>query len=194
MGKSKLSEKKEEIEALVKRVQKGDQEAFSALYDLFIDPIYRYVYFRVKSRDAEDIVETVFVKVWTNIKKYKARKKQLFSAWVFKIAHNLVVDYYRKAKDKNFDELKIDVVDSKREHNPIRTTERSLNSGLLKKAISTLKKPYQDVVVYKFINQLSNSEIAGIMKKSEGSVRILQFRALKALKAELEYLGLKNKN
>ncbi len=173
---------------MVELVQGGDHEAFSRLYDIFIDPIYRYIYYRVNSSDAEDLVETVFLKVWENIRQYKSKKKS-FSAWVFRIAHNLVVDYYRAAKDRNFEELDMQIADQDRQHNPIKTVQNILDNQTLKIALRKLKKPYRDLVVYKFINELSNKEIAEILGKSEGSLRILQFRALKALKKELADMG-----
>lgn len=183
-----LNERKEEIEKLVMLVQKGNHDAFAKLYDILIDPIYRYVFYRVKDEDAEDIVETVFLKVWENIRKYRARKSS-FSAWVFRIAHNLVVDHYRSTKDKSYQELSMDVPDLTREHNPIKVTENQLDQKNLKIALSKLKKQYRDIIIYKFINELSNKEISEILKKREGSLRILQFRALKALKDRLNEMG-----
>jgi len=188
MKKKDLKDRGEEIESLVVLIKKGDHDAFSKLYDIFIDPLYRYVYYRVNADDAEDILETVFLKVWENIKKYK--KGTNFSAWIFRIAHNLVVDYYRSSKDREFQELNIQIPDDKREHNPIKTTERSFNQEILKKGLSKLKKRYQEIIIYKFINGFSNKEIAKMMKKSEGSLRILQYRALKALKREFEDMGI----
>lgn len=192
MTKGDLKNKKEEIEALVKLVQKGDHDAFSTLYDIYIDPIYKYVYYRVNNEDVEDLVETVFLKVWENIRKYKPKKKS-FSAWIFRITHNLVVDYYRASKDRSYEELKIEVPDYKREHNPIKNAERSLDNDALKKALKNLKKSYRDIIIYKFINELTNSEISELLKKSEGSLRILQYRALKALRRELEEMGINYK-
>lgn len=189
MSDSNAKNRKEEIEALVMRVKEGDHDAFSQLYDIFIDQIFRYVYYRVKSGDAEDLVETVFLKVWENIGKYKVKKRNSFSAWIYRIAHNAVVDYYRSAKTRDFDGLGIDVASRDREHNPIRKAERSLDHEILKKALKNLRKSYQDIIVYKFINELTNSEVAQILKKSEGSLRILQHRALKALKHELVETG-----
>ncbi len=185
-----VSKKNEEIEALVVMVQNGDQDAFSKLYDHFIDQIYRYVFFRVNSDDAEDIIEMVFVKAWEHINKYTSGKST-FSAWLFRIAHNLVVDYYRMSKDRDFHELDLNIVDHNREHNPIKVTEQALDNVILKKALASLKKQYQDILVYKFINDLSNQEISTILGKTDGSLRILQHRALKALKAQLEEMGIK---
>jgi len=191
MTANDLNNRREEIEALVLEIQEGNHDSFAKLYDIFIDPIYRYVYYRVKSEDAEDIVETVFLKVWENIARYKQNKKSHFSSWVFRIAHNLVVDHYRGVKDVDTEELLYDVPDTRREHNPIKTTERTFQEEALKKALNKLKRAYKDVLVYKFINDFSNAEIAEILKKSEGSIRILQFRALKALKGEFEKMGIK---
>lgn len=177
------------IESLVKLAQEGDREAFARLYDLFIDPIYRYVYYRVSLVDAEDLVETIFLKMWEHIRQYKRQKKS-FSAWAFRIAHNLVVDYYRANKDKMYEELTSNIPDQDRRHNPVKVTEGNLDKEMLKKAILSLRKDYQDIIVHKFVNELSNKEIADILGKSEGSLRILQFRALKALRKELEEFGL----
>jgi RNA polymerase sigma-70 factor (ECF subfamily) len=185
-----VNEKKAEIEKLVLRVKEGDQEAFAELYNTFVDRIYRYVYYRVKVEDAEDLVGTVFLKAWENIWKYKA-KKGSFSSWIFRIAHNLVIDYYRASKDVDFEELKIDIPSYKREHNPIGVVEQGFDVEVLKCALKKIKKTYQEVIIYKFINELSNAEIALILKKSEGSLRILQHRALKALKVELEEMNIK---
>jgi RNA polymerase sigma-70 factor (ECF subfamily) len=188
MSEENAKIKDSEVEALVYSAQEGDQDAFAKLYDHFIDQIYRYVYYRVQVEDVEDIVENVFLKVWENLKQYKPQQKS-FSAWVFRIAHNLVVDHYRAAKDKAYEELSVDLPDVDRQHHPIRITQNRFDNETLKKAMAKLKKQYHDIILYKFINDLSNSEIAEILGKSEGSLRILQFRALKALRKELEELG-----
>ena len=191
MAEKALKDRKEEIEALVVEAQKGDHQSFAQIYDIFIDPIYRYVFFRVKDDEAEDIVETVFLRVWEHLKSYKKKKNKSFSSWVYRIAHNLVIDHYRADKSNLMVELSPQLPDQNREHNPIKNTQQSLDKENLKVAISKLKKNYQEIIVYKFINQLNNKEVAQILKKSEGSLRILQFRALKALKKELKAMGVK---
>jgi len=180
--------KSEEVESLVLLAQDGDTNAFSKIYDVFVDQIYKYVFYRVKNEDAEDLVENVFLKVWENIRQYKSKQKS-FSAWVFRIAHNLVIDYYRATRDKNVEILDEAMPDHTREHNPIRVVEGKLDNQVLKTALFKLKKQYQEIIVYKFINEFSNTEIAELIGKSEGSLRILQFRALKALKKELNEMG-----
>ncbi len=192
MAGKDLKSRQKEIEDLVLKAQGGDQDAFAKIYDIFVDPIYRYVFYRVNDGEAEDLVGTIFLKVWEHIQKYK-QGVHPFSAWIFRIAHNLVVDHYRSAKDRNYEDLdlNLEVPDMKREHNPIRMTESAMHQEVLKMALLKLKKPYQEILIHKFINDLSNQEIANILRKSEGSLRILQFRALKALRQELHDMGVK---
>ena len=190
MGTTELKNRDQEIERLVLKIQQGDHDAFARLYDIFIDPIYRYVYYRVNQNDAEDLTEVVFLKVWENILQYK-KQKSTFAAWIFRIAHNLVVDHYRATKDRAPDELSPNLPDTDRQHNPVRSAQDTLDKQILKKAMVNLKKQYQEIIIYKFVNDFSNQEIAEILNKSEGSLRILQFRALKALKKELIDMGVK---
>lgn len=164
----------EEVEMLVERSQEGDQEAFAQLYEVFVDPIYRYVVFRVKNEDAEDIVENIFLRVWEKMGKYEKRKNVAFSAWIFRIAHNMVVDYYRSG-DRSTEELPVEVVDDNREHNPLFVAQNSFDRELLKKALAKLKEPYREVIVHKFINDLSNTEVAAILGKSEGVCEFCNF-------------------
>ncbi len=185
MNNSKLSVT--EIEELVLQAQAGDSEAFGKIYDAFVDQVYRYIFFKVSSKDdAFDLTENVFLKVWQNLKSYRDNN-QKFGAWIFRIAHNLVVDFYRFRKESV--ELDVDIPDHNRDNNPKLLTEQSLSKDVLRKAISKLKKSYQEVILLKFINDLDNVEISRIMKRNEGSVRILKFRALKALRQILEQMN-----
>jgi RNA polymerase sigma-70 factor, ECF subfamily len=179
-----------QIEELVIKSQKGDSDAFSKLYDAFFAPMYRYIFYKVNRSEADDILEVLFLKAWENIKSYKKRKNVTFKSWLFRIAHNLVVDHYRLARTHQ--ELDPRLADTKRDIDPLDRTARSLNNETLKTALSKLKKKYRDIIVLKFVNELSNDEIGRILKKSEGSVRILQFRALRALKDHFEGIGISN--
>lgn len=177
-----------EIEALVVKSQKGDREAFAKVYDIYVTPIYRYIFYKVKAHNVEDLTEILFLKAWENIRKYKKRKNTTFKSWLFRIAHNLVVDHYRLNREHS--SLQEWIPDNKKEADPTRLAQDSLNSDRLKLAMSKLKKNYQQVLILKFVNDLSNTEVSNVLKKSEGSVRILQFRALKALKLELVDMGI----
>lgn len=191
---SELNENVELIEKLVVKVQKGNKEAFSELYNFFVDPLYRYVFFRVNKDDGDDLLELIFLKIWENIKKYKNTKDSRFSSWVFRIAHNVVVDYYRNNKIKDVSELDINIPSLDREHNPLIKAEDKININILKKALSNMKKHYREFLILKFINELSNKEIASSLGKSEGGVRILQLRSLKSLRNELESMGVDSSN
>lgn len=188
MSANELKDRSEEIETLVVECQQGSHEAFAELYDIFIDPIYRYVYYRANADSVEDIIETVFVRVWEKIHQYKPKKKTTFSSWIFRIAHNLVIDHYR-ANDRKMEALDPQMADEDA-LSPKSETQRALTKGTLRSALSRLKKPYQEVLVHKFINDLSNQEMSDLLNKSEGSLRTLQHRALKALKKELEDEGI----
>lgn len=180
---------KDKVEHLVLLSQKGDSEAFGGIYDIFVDSIYRYVYYRVKGEEVEDLVEVVFLKAWEHVGKYK-KGKYSFSAWLFRIAHNLVVDYYR-GKEAGGETVPLDealeetLQSYKREHKPVKRAEEKLNNDILRLAMKTLKKTHYDFIVLKFINQLSNEEISEILGKTESALRVIQFRALKELKTVL---------
>jgi len=180
----------EQIDAFVAEAQQGKTEAFEQLYNSFVDQIYRYTYYRTGREDALDITENVFLKVWENIRSYKVGRKY-FSSWIYRIAHNAVVDHYRT--NKEVAELSFDVADNKRAADPVRIASGVIGGENLMKAISKLNKKHQQVIVLKYINELENREIAMIMRKSEGSLRILKFRALKALRQIMEDMNERNK-
>jgi len=168
---------------LVDIAQKGDTEAFGKIYDILVKPIYRYIYYRVDQHIAEDLTEETFLKAWQNLSKYKAGKHP-FSAWIFRIAHNLVCDYYRKNEvsseiDENFADTKLD-------SSPSYKLNLKLNEVKLRKAINKLPENYQQVILLKYINDEENTVIAKIIGKSEGAVRTLQFRALEKLRNILD--------
>ncbi|QQR83638.1 sigma-70 family RNA polymerase sigma factor [Candidatus Peregrinibacteria bacterium] len=179
-------ENQKQIEAWVLKAQSGDTQAFGALYDFFVKPVYRYLYYRVEQSTAEDLTEETFLKVWQYLPKYKFGKAP-FGAWIFKIAHNLMVDFYRK--NQVLDELTEDFSDQYDPQHPIHITNLKIDQIRVQKAIQTLPPNYQEVIVLKYINELENDEISEIIGKSEGSIRIIQFRALKKLKLLLEGIG-----
>jgi RNA polymerase sigma-70 factor, ECF subfamily len=174
------------VDALVLAAQEGDKEAFADIYDRYFDQIYRYVYFRVKPEEVDDIVETVFIKSWVNLEKYEKRDVS-FGAWLYRIAHNSVIDYRRAHRQI----LPIDpqVKDESVMAAPQRQTERALQAEKVREAVDKLKEPYRQVVTLKFLMGLSNTEIAEILGQREGNVRVLQFRALKELKVSLGEKG-----
>ncbi|MCC7432985.1 sigma-70 family RNA polymerase sigma factor [Candidatus Peregrinibacteria bacterium] len=179
-----------QVEEIVLKVQNGDLKAFTKLYEHYVDRIYRYFFFKTDQESAYDLTETVFLKVWENIKKYKKKDKANFSSWIFTIAHNLLVDHYRDRKEVL--ELDETEVDHTQDNNPIYLTEQSLTRDNLKIALGKIKSTYREVINLSFMNGLDNLEVARIMKKTEGGLRVLKFRALQELKKVLKEMGMKN--
>lgn len=172
-----------DIDSLVLSAQEGDKSAFAEIYDHFFDKIYRYVFFRVRPEYVDDIVENIFIKCWVNLEKYEKRDVS-FGAWLFRIAHNSVIDHRRAHRQI----LPIDprIEDDSDHAAPKKKTEQALLAEKVRDAVSQLREPYRQVVTLKFLIGLSNKEVAEIMGEREGNVRVIQFRALKELK---EYLG-----
>lgn len=188
MEDSEKQQNEERIDALVKKSQDGDSDAFGSLYEQFITPIYRYIYYRVGSDDAEDLTEMVFLKAWENIKQFRFGVHS-FSSWIFRIAHNIIVDHYRLYKYKT-EELLDNVFDSNIEATSQTRAHRSLNSKLISDALSQLKDDYRQVLVLKYINDMTNDEMCVVTGRTHASLRILQFRALRMLRKILEDKGI----
>lgn len=170
-----------DIKLLVKKIKKGDKEAFEEIYNLFAERIFRYIYLKIGNKEeAEDLTQQVFIKVWEAIDNFQFRKNP-FSSWIYRIAHNLVVDFYRKQKDllSLNDDIKVEIIDS------LNLEERLYYKEELRKIlkiINQLPTTQRDILILRFIDDLSYREIAKIMKKSPLSLRVLQHRALKKLK------------
>ncbi len=178
-----------DVDVLVFAAQEGDKEAFGQLYDLYFDPIYRYVYYRAPVDEVDDLVETIFIKAWMNLDKYEKRDVQ-FSSWLFRIAHNAVIDYRRA--HRSIAEIDPEMPDLSDKQAPKALTEKTMLSKTVREAVDQLKEPYRQVITLKFLIGLSNPEIAEVLGEREGNVRVLQFRALKELKDLLSEKGVKS--
>lgn len=177
----------EKINELVTQAQAGDEQAFGILYKNFVSPIYRYIFFNVKNRnDAEDLTQTVFLRAFKAVGDYVSRGVP-FGAWLYAIARNATIDYWKKKRDvlvDNPDEVFERVVETGE------SAEES--TGALKRAIyiqkllATLSREQQEIVSLYFIEELSHQEISEITGKSEEAVRALKHRALKALRGKID--------
>lgn len=165
------------------RAARGDRRAFGEFYELHRDEIYRYIYFRVSSQQtAEDLTGKVFLEAWEYLQRKRINENSIqnFRAWMFRIAHNKVVDHYRSRKDVVPFEKNIDFLSDR--ENVEHDIEFRAAADELRNAIQQLSPLYQQVVVLRFINQLSHAEVAQILDIREGHARIIQYRALKELK------------
>lgn len=170
---------------LIYRAQGGDESAFGKLYDEYFQRIYRFTLIKVgRKQDAEDLSHQVFLSAWKNIRNYK-HKGFPFSSWLYKIAQNAVIDFYRTQRSH------IDIEDVREDRLGTQSSsdenlERSMEIERVRKKLLKLKDDEQDVLIMKFIDELSNKEISAALKKSEGAIRVIQHRALKQLKKLLE--------
>lgn len=175
-----------EVEDLVRQAQQGQSEAFAGLYDAFYDKIYRYVMFKTgDTLEAEDLTEEVFLRMLESIGSFKWQGYP-FTSWLFRIAHNLVIDYYRKAgrqkKTSLDDAMRVvgsDGVDVDRK------LDIELSIKEVKDAMGGLTQLQQEVLSLRFAGGLSVAETAEAMGKKENAVKALQHAAIKKLRTLL---------
>lgn len=174
----------DDINLLIDRAIGGDADAFGRLYDMHVDRVYRHVYYRVGNiADAEDLTQQVFIKAWEAISRYK-KTASPFLAWLIKISHNLVIDFYRSNKTRTY--LDFDIVASEPESGPEHLAEIHLDQQQIRRAILELPGDQQQVVLMRFIEDFSYPEIAASLGKSEGAARVILHRALVRLRKILE--------
>jgi RNA polymerase sigma-70 factor (ECF subfamily) len=182
----------EDERKLVLRAKEGKEEAFGQLYDKYMPAIYRFVFLKVGGHkaQAEDICHEVFLSAWQNIGNFEFQGHP-FSSWLYRIAGNAVIDYYRTRK------INVDIENIPEEPavEAVSLSERMdnrLEMDNVRMCLKKLEPSYQDVLIMKFVEELSNKEIAVALQKSEGAVRVIQHRAIKQLKKHLEENGRTN--
>lgn len=168
-----------EILALVRKATGGDVDAFGELYSIYLAPIYRYVFYHVRDEmTAEDITEEVFIKAWKAIDSCKG-KERTFSSWLYRIAHNHVVDKFRGKRNRLAVEMRIESLPGT--SNIEKETEARLEWEQTLEAISRLPEKQKEIIILKFVEGMDNREIEGITGKSQNAIRVLQMRALNTL-------------
>jgi len=170
---------------LVRRAKAGDADAFATLYDAYVDRIYRYICFRVvDNKLAEDITSLVFLKAWEKLDTYRIGAST-FIAWLYRIAHNAVIDEFRTRKvTVRFDDTQ--PTEARHEDGVDEKIDLQFQSEKLRKAMQELTEEQQQVLVLKFVSGLSTQEIAEQLGKQPGAVRAVQMRALQGLARSLE--------
>lgn len=169
---------------LVHQAKSGDSEAFAQLYDAYMERVYRYVYFRVSDEQtAEDLASQVFLKAWEGLERYQINGSP-FVAWLYTIAHNLVIDHYRTRKEAvGLDEI---IPLAAEDESLDEQVGASFDLQIMREVLEILNEEQQQVLTLRFIAELSTEEIAKAMGKREGAVRALQMRALQMMSKHMQ--------
>jgi RNA polymerase sigma-70 factor (ECF subfamily) len=171
---------------LIRQAQRGDAEACAVLYDRHYNAVYRYCYYRVSDAElAQDLASEVFVRMVEKLHTFKMRGRPLL-AWLYTIARNLITDLHRRNSRTNA--LPLEEADTLVDDNEdvARRAEHRLQSDCLAAAMQHLTEEQRQVVLLKFMEGLSNAQAGRVLRKSEGAIKSLQHRALKALRRGLE--------
>ncbi len=171
---------------LISRACDGHSDAFGALYDKYIDQIYNYIYFRTSNvKDAEDICSRVFLRALRHIERYEDRGYP-FSAWLYRIAHNLVVNWYRDRERS--DEISLDdqYPPPKMDGDVEDRIEKENETEMLLAVIQDLPEDRKELLILKHVDGLTNTEIGQIMDRTEGAIKALYHRTLESLRDDYE--------
>ena len=162
------------------KLKSGDSDAFAFFYDKYVTNIYRFVLIRVSSKQvAEDLTQDTFLKTWQHIVDKKNVKS--FQAFIFRVARNTVIDYYRQSNRQELPlEYVPEIVDMS--DNIERDLDRSIDKDKLLQKIRQLKPIYQEVLLLRYLEDLSIDDIARVIQKDKNNVRVIIHRALNKLK------------
>ncbi|MGH2977921.1 MAG: sigma-70 family RNA polymerase sigma factor [Gaiellaceae bacterium] len=177
-------ESTEHVRELVARGQRGDRDALEELYLIHFDRIYSYLHVSVGNRhDAEDLTTQTFLKMLEKIGTFKWQSAP-FSAWLFRIAHNLAMDHFR-ARRRWQPEEEVPEPPGEEEPSAELTAMQTIGRESMLKLIDHLSPEQQQVLTLKFVFNLPNAEVAAILEKTEGAIKSLQHRALVSLQKQI---------
>jgi RNA polymerase sigma-70 factor (ECF subfamily) len=163
----------------------GDAEAFAALYDRYLERVYRHMYYRIGHRgNAEDLTQQLFLQAWRAIGRYR-RTGAPFVAWLFTIGHNLALNFYRGHRETA--PLDLDVEARARWSDPEAEALARYDRAAVRRAILRLRPDQQQVVLMRFVEDLDYPAVAAALGKTEGNVRVIQHRALGELRRMLAH-------
>ena len=180
----------EDQDEILNQAIQGDLEAFSHLYEQHIDKIYNYIYYRIGNHhDAEDLTARVFYRALGHIQTFKPRGVP-FSAWLYRIAHNLVANWHRDKSRRKEISLEDHVEFSNHSYQLEKHLMQSQENEALLKAIRSMGAERQQLLILKLVEGMSNYEIGLIMGRSEGAIKSLYHRTLISLRKKIEKAGL----
>jgi RNA polymerase sigma-70 factor (ECF subfamily) len=179
------SDRGPEMRGLVERAQAGDRAALEELYLLHFDRIYSYLHVSVGNKhDAEDLTTQTFLKMLESIGKFRWQSAP-FSAWLFRIAHNLAMDHFRASRRWQPEEEVPEPPPDESTSAEMGALE-SIGQKSMMELIEDLSPEQQQVLTLKFVFNFANGEVATILGKTEGAIKSLQHRALASLQKQLE--------
>jgi RNA polymerase sigma-70 factor, ECF subfamily len=177
-------ESTDHIRKLVERAQKGDRSALEELYLIHFDRIYSYLHVSVGNRhDAEDLTTQTFLKMLESIGRFRWQSAP-FSAWLFRIAHNLAMDHFRARKRVQPEEEVPEPIGSEEPSAELEAMQ-SIGRESMLELIDKLSPEQQQVLTLKFVFNFPNADVAKILDKTEGAIKSLQHRALASLQKQL---------
>lgn len=170
--------------ALVENAQRNPEE-FGVIYERYVHKIYTYIYYRTGNvHDAEDLTTTVFMQAMNHLPRYTNRGLP-FSAWLYRIAHNLVSNWYRDQKRREVVNIETKKLTANPNDSPDKVTVTNEETEILLDAIRMLPADRQELLILKFVEKLSNKEIGNTMRRSEGAIKSLYHRTLLTLRQNL---------
>src|SRR6266581_1616764 len=178
-------ESTENVRRLVERAQQGDRDALEELYLIHFDRIYSYLHVSVSNRhDAEDLTTQTFLKMLESIGRFRWQSAP-FSAWLFRIAHNLAMDHFRARKRVQPEEEVPEPIGSEEPSAELEAMQ-SIGRQSMLELIEKLSPEQQQVLTLKFVFNFPNADVAKILDKTEGAIKSLQHRALASLQKQIK--------
>ncbi|MCC6639152.1 sigma-70 family RNA polymerase sigma factor [Candidatus Falkowbacteria bacterium] len=167
---------------LFTRIHDGDKDAFGALYDLYVQKIYRFVYYKTFNKElAWDLTSDVFMKAYEKFHQFNSEKGN-FSSWIYAIAKNIIIDHYRSHKETQSYSDAFDVSD---EYMTKQKIEMSVDIAAVREHIATLDSVTREVLMLRLWEDMSYKEIAEIIGKTEANCKVIFSRSIKKLRAQI---------
>jgi RNA polymerase sigma-70 factor, ECF subfamily len=173
-------DRKYQEKILLFKAVNGEPEAFAELFDYYSKKIYRYIFFKVSSQQlAEDLSSQAFLKAWEYLSQNKKIKD--FQSFIYQIARNLVIDYYRSREKEELPLIYTDTNEELADENQV-DPDREIDRETLKKLLEKLEIEYKEIIVLRYIEDMSIKEISKIVDKSANHIRVIIHRAIKELR------------
>jgi len=165
--------------------KKGDRQAYGALYEIYLTPVYRFIFFRVRGRDeAEDLTQTVFLKVFQSLENFQLGSTSPL-AYFLTVARNAVIDFWRKKKEARLDDETEFFQNLAGGEDASRSLELAEAGATVRRFLALLDEEGREILTLRFLSELSHAEIASVIGKSEEAIRQIQCRALKKIREKL---------